>query len=90
MSKAGLLQVLINLLKFYSSDDSSMLETLPVINELKNFISLINRALLKFNENQDSDNFSYFVNSLVSFFYFFKVQKSLLEQWKMFEAYFDD
>ncbi len=87
ISKAGLLQVLINLLKFYSDESNYeiiKLQTnlkqlndphskngfdLIIINDLKNFISLINRALLKFNENQDSDNFSYFINSLVSLCY---------------------
>jgi hypothetical protein len=87
ISKAGLLQVLINLLKFYSDESNYeiiKLQTnlkqlndqnnktgfdLIIINDLKNFFSLINRALLKFNENQDSDNFSYFINSLVSLCY---------------------
>ena len=90
ISKAGLLQVLINLLKFYSDESNyeviksqTNLKQLSeqnnnnnknsfdllIINDLKNFFSLINRALLKFNENQDSDNFSYFINSLVSLCY---------------------
>jgi hypothetical protein len=88
--KAGLLQVLINLLRFYSDssqntscywaekeknqskmnsavdDQKAYSNDLAIIDDLKRFFWLITKLLLRFNENQDIDNFSCFLNTLIS------------------------
>lgn len=71
ISRAGLLQMLINLLKFYSDSTANLTikrdtekEHSDVVNDLKNFLSLIGRLLLRLNENQDLELFDYYFNSL--------------------------
>ena len=76
MSRTGFLQVLINLLKFYSenilnsyestaSTDESKKEH-AVLTSLKRVFCLIGRLLLKLNENQDIDLFGYYANALIN------------------------
>jgi hypothetical protein len=74
VSRTGLMQVLINLLKFYCENMSNSAENNKsgtkkepgVLVSLKNLFSLICRLLLKLNENQDTDLFSYYCNSLIN------------------------
>lgn len=68
ISRAGLIQMLINLLKFYSDPyccvKSSNEELTAIVNDIKNFLCLIGRHLLRLNENQDLELFDYYINTL--------------------------
>jgi hypothetical protein len=74
INRAGLLQVLFNLLNFIS--EQSLLgkqssECDDIFNDLKQFFCLLTRFLLRcLNENQEIyDNFNYFLNTLISVCY---------------------
>jgi hypothetical protein len=83
VSRSGLVQVLINLLKFYSENLAHHSTTVTgerkpglngkkepaVLTSLKNLFTLVCRLLLKLNENQDADLFSYFANCLINLCY---------------------
>lgn len=69
ISRAGLLQVLLNLLKFYSDpvnvkSSGEQDELNLMVTDLKNFLFLIGKLLLRLNENQELELFDYFINSL--------------------------
>ena len=74
ITKAGLLQVIFNLLRYFSEfeghikTETSETDSLPIINDLKHFFLIITRILLRFNENQD-ENLTFYLNSLISLSY---------------------
>ena len=66
ISKSGLLQVLFNLLRYFSEISN---ETNEIMNEMKKLFSLLTRLLIRYNETQDFDNFGFYLNSMVSLCY---------------------
>ena len=70
ISKAGLIQVLFNLLRFFSDTNyQSASSSKEIINDLKQLFCIVTRCLLRFNESQDVDNFSFYLNSIISLCY---------------------
>jgi len=67
ISKAGLIQVLFNLLRYFS--DANVNSNKEIINDLRQLFCIVTRLLLRFNENQDVDNFTFYLNSLISLTY---------------------
>lgn len=65
ITKSGLLQVLFNLLRFFSQEPTEQ----EIMNEMKKIFSLITRLLIRYNEIQDFDNFGFYLNSMVSLCY---------------------
>jgi len=64
ISKAGLIQVLFNLLRYFS--DVNVNSNKEIIIDLRQLFCIVTRLLLRFNENQDVDNFTFYLNSLIS------------------------
>ncbi len=70
ISKAGLIQVLFNLLRFFSDTYyQSTSSSKEIISDLKQLFCVVTRCLLRFNESQDVDNFSFYLNSIISLCY---------------------